>query len=1438
VQKLKHSRLLPITGLILGMLVWLGNNANPPTGNTGAPLFNGNCNSCHNGGGFNGMITVTGFPATAAPDVLYDINVTMQVTNGAPVKAGMQLVVVDANNDNCGNLSEAVAELGTEFLATREYMEHRGGKNISGGTVSWDFQWRSPVSVPGNTVKVYYIVNLCNGNGGSGGDTPIWDNLTFPFSGPPPVTATISNTVNPSCNGSNNGSITVEPGGGTPPYTYLWTGGGQTTQTAINLTAGTYTVTVTASAGTGSATASATLTQPPVMTLSTSVSGSVTCVTDATATATAGGGTPGYTYLWSDGQTTNVATFDQVGIYSVMATDANGCTKVATANITGNTTPPVANAGPNGELTCAITQIQLNASGSSTGPNFTYAWTTVAGNIVSGHTTLTPTVNACGSYILTVTNTTNGCTASASTSVTCNTAQPNATATGDTITCTNSTVTLQGNSTTPGATFRWSGPGIIPGNQDQQNPTVDLAGLYTLTVTDPANGCTKTATATVNENTTLPTAIGSVSGQLTCAVSSVQLNLSTNASNPTFEWSGPNGFSSSIANPNVNAPGDYFGTVTNTANGCKGFDTVTVEQNIAPPGAGASAVGQINCVNDTVQLLGNSPLAPNVTYLWTGHNFSSNLQNPVTDTAGTYTLTVTGNANGCTSSAVATVVNNTVAPFDSIVPPGNLNCNNSSIQLNGTPSSQGPNFDYLWTAKEGGHIVSGDTLLTPVVDSIGKYFLLVTNTDNGCTALDSVVVNQSPSVTANISAFTNVSCHGGSNGSATVSGAGGNGTFSYLWSNGETTASVTGLAAGTYVAVVTDGENCTASVSATITQPNALLANASATGETANGANNGTATANPSGGTPGYTYAWSNGGTTQTITNLAPGSYTVNVTDMNGCTAIQTVTVNAFGCSLQALDTFKNVTCNGAHDGTATVTLTGATNPVSYAWSNGASTQSVSNLAPATYTVSILDGNNCPAVLSITIAEPPVLSANTSATGVTANGATDGTATANPTGGTPGYSYLWSNNETTQTITGLAPGAYTVVVTDDNDCTSTQTVNVAAFNCALSAVISSANVLCFGAADGQATIAVSNGTLPYTYLWSNGSTTQTVTNLAAGTYTAIATDAAGCVIAQSVNITQPAPLVATLISVQNVLCPHDMNGGAEIAVTGGTQPILITWPGGNMGNLGVGSYTVSVTDANNCTTTVSFTIIATDNEGPTVTCPSNIQACGVGVVNYGTPTTADNCGLVGAPVVISGQASGSFFDLGTWLVVYQAADFSGNTGTCSFSIVVHGEPEIVIDETAHDVNGQGVGAISITPVGSGGYTFAWTKDGQPFASTEDLTDLNAGTYVLILTDINGCTASTPPIVISNMVGTSEPGLSGSVRLWPNPAHSAIHLEIIDLDVIAGCIVDLRGGLVRQIQPSELSGEIEIRQLPEGMYCLKISTANGRVLSLKFVKTGN
>ncbi|HAD14218.1 MAG TPA: hypothetical protein DCF33_17470, partial [Saprospirales bacterium] len=409
-----------------------------------------------------------------------------------------------------------------------------------------------------------------------------------------------------------------------------------------------------------------------------------------------------------------------------------------TVNIPGNTTPPQAVASAPSEINCFSPQVQLSGQGSSTGNNFTYLWTTTNGNIVSGNNTLSPTVNQCGTYVLTVTNTINGCTASASATPNCEINPPNASATGGVITCGTPTITLLGNSTTPGVSYQWSGPGIEPNNQYQQNPNVLFPGIYTLTVTNPENGCTKTAVALVDLDITPPTAIGSVSGTLTCLVTSVSLNLTSNASNAIYGWTGPNGFSANIPNPDVTVGGDYFGTVTNTVNGCVGYDTIAVISNTTPPGASAFASGQLTCLADSVTLSGNSPAAPNVTYAWTGNNVNSSLRNIVAYEPGAYTLVVTGTINGCTSSAVVNVAENTTIPFDSIVRPPNLNCNNASVQLNATPSSQGPNFKYLWTAKEGGHIVSGDTTLTPVVDSIGKYFLKITNIDNGCTSLDSV----------------------------------------------------------------------------------------------------------------------------------------------------------------------------------------------------------------------------------------------------------------------------------------------------------------------------------------------------------------------------------------------------------------------------------------------------------------------------------------------------------------------------------------------------------------------------------------------------------------------------------------------------------------------------------------------------------------------------
>jgi hypothetical protein len=1588
-KSFNKSRILPLTGLFLGALVWLANNANPPNAYTGAPFDNGTCNSCHGGGSYTATASIDGLPGTISPNTTYPLTLTVTPTAGSPVKAGFQLVAVQGNNANAGSLAAGNSQTGVETFNGRQYLEHRNGKLFGGNPVSWTFNWTSPASSSGNTVTFYYIANICDGNGNTSGDIAYSFNETYPFSGPPPITASISSTTNVTCNGGANGSATVEPAGGTSPYTYHWNNN-QTTQTAINLAAGTYTVTVTGASGSGTVTATAVITQPPAIVVSASATGTITCIqTTATGTASASGGNGGFTFDWSNGSTGSPITFTAGGVYTVTATDNQGCTKTSTVTVAANIIQPNAVATAGGTLSCAQTTVSVNGTGSSTGTNISYSWTTTDGHIVSGTNNINAVVNQAGTYELVVTNSVNGCTKSASTTVTTTATPPNATAGGGVLTCTNPSINLTGNSTTPGVTFSWTGPGGF--TSGQQNPSVSVSGVYTLLVTNPANNCTATATATVTANNTPPVVTATPGATITCSNPTAQLSASAGAGTFTYAWSGPNNFTSTQQNPTVSAGGTYILTVTSGSNGCASTASAsqsanttlpgvtasggtiscitpsvtinavsgtsgvtyswtgpsnftssaqnpsvstagtyavvvknpvnnctstatavvngdiippnatasagptitcvttssqviagsttsgatfawtgpnnftssqptatvstggtylltvtgpnsctstasaTVSQNTALPGAGATG-GVINCVNPNVTLMGTTSGAQ-PGFAWSGPGgISSTQQNYTVTTPGAYSLVVTDGVNGCTSTASATVTSNTTPPVAAASVPGNLNCHNATIQINGTASSQGNSFTYLWTTTNG-HIVSGANTLTPVVDQGGTYALLVTNTDNSCTATVAATVIQNPPVVASITSITGVACNGNSNGAATAAGTGGNGAFSYLWSSGATTATASSLAAGTYVVTITDGENCTSTVSAVVAQPDPLAANAVATSETALGANNGTATAVPAGGTPPYLYTWNNGGTTPTITGLSPGSYTVSVTDTHGCSSIQTVTVNSFNCTISSALTSSNVICFGAANGTAALAVTGAANPITYTWSTGATTPAISGLGPGTYTVQIMDGNGCPATQSTVITEPPVVSVNANATNLTGVGTNNGTATAAPTGGTAPYLFLWSTGATTSMISNLSPGAYTVTVADANSCTAVQTVNVNPFNCALTASSTTVNVACNGGTDGLATVTLSGGTSPITYVWSNGATTPTISNLAAGLYTATLTDGVGCIINQSVTITQPSALSANATA-QNVPCPESQTGSITVTTSGGIPPYNYTWSSGNGTNLGVGNYAFTITDAHGCTSSHSVSIVSTDVTPPTLVCPNSTSLCGVQAVNYPAPTASDNCSLAGAsPVLTSGQASGTSFPIGATTQVFKITDASGNTSTCSFTVTVNAQPTVALTAQTDDVNGAGNGSIKINVTGgSGTFAYQWTKDGTSFSNSENLNGLHEGSYVLVVTDANGCTATLPAVVIKTVVGTFDPGTSISFRLMPNPANTSFRVQMDGFQVTSAQIADLRGRLVQEIQPDDLATGVDVNQLPTGLYFLRMQTQSGQWLVVKWVKS--
>lgn len=1493
-----RARLLHFSGLILGVLVWLANSGNPPNGLTGAP-FDGHCNGCHGGGNFNGSVSVDGLPGSILPNTVYPLTITLTPSSGNPNRGGFQLVVVDDNNANSGNLANANAQSGTEFSGGREYLDHRNPKLFGGNPISWAFNWTSPASAGGNMVNFYFIGNFCDGTGGTNGDVPIDNFISIPFGGGgPAINAEISSSTNVTCFGGNNGSATVTATGGTPPLSYLWNNG-QTQATAVNLSAGTYTVTV--SGGT-TATATVVITQPANLNVSASVSGQISCnVPAVNVTANVSGGTGPYNYAWSNGDNFNPASYTTTGAGSVTITDDHGCTRTANFTVNGNTAAPTASASASGTFTCANPTMTLSGAGSATGANISYLWFSGGGGtIVSGGTTLSPTVSGCGTYTLQVRNATNGCTSTASVTPPCSIVLPNLTATGNTITCAASNVpisassttpgvsyswvgpngftsalpspsvsvagtytvtatnpangctrsaavtvtngvappgasavggtltcaapllTLQGNSPTSGVTYNWTGPGITTPNL--QNPVVSMPGTYTVVVTNPSNGCTSSATAVVSQDILSPGATA-VGGVLTCAAPTVTLSGGAATPGATFSWVGPNGFASNLQNPVVNAAGTYTLTATTPSNGCTSTATATVTANQQAPGATAVG-GTLTCATPSINLNGGSS-AGTVTYTWIGPNgFASNLPNPSVTTAGTYTLTVLNTANGCTSTATAVVNTNTSAPTAAAVG-GTLTCTTTTTALGG--SSTTPGVTYAWTGPGGFTSV----LQNPTVSLAGTYTLTVRNPANGCTATATATVvnnNTPPGATATGGTLTCAATTVTLSGNSPTAGA----IYTWTGPNGYTSNLQNPVVsvAGNYLLTATNPVNgCTTTATAVVTQPSALQVAVTTTQQVVVGANDGSATAVPSGGTPAYTYIWSTNQTTATITGLAPGTYTVTIRDANNCTAVQTANVNAVNCALSTTITSANVSCQGAANGSAAVNVSGASGTVTYAWSNSATTAAVSNLSPGTYTVTTTDALLCSQVQNVAISEPPVLVANAMATGQTVVGQNNGTASAAPTGGTPPYSYLWSNNQTTSSISGLAPGGYTLSLTDFNGCTIVQTVSVSALVCALSAAVSTEAVSCFGGTNGTATASIAGANGAATYLWSTGATNLAITGLVAGTYTVTAMDASGCSSTATGMVNQPQPLQATATVLNNVACPLDPSGQVSITVIGGTAPYLVPGPVGYP----AGTYNLVVTDALGCTASAGFSIVSTDTQPPSISCPVSATACENSTVFYTLPMVSDNCAPGPQLALLSGQPSGSQFNVGVTTQVFRATDGSGNTATCSFLVTVNPLP-VVAFVAAPDTNNIGRGTIQLT-VSSGvpPYTFVWQKNGQFYSNEEDLSNLGAGTYQVEVTDANGCKKLQAPIVISNIVGAQEPDWLAALKLFPNPASEVLYLEAGGLELVAVRILTTQGRLVQNILPTNGLREIPVGNLPAGMYYLQVRTKEGGQGLLKWVK---
>ncbi len=1269
-------------------------------------------------GSSDGSATVSSVGGTAPYSYLWDDGQTTAMA-GSLSAGSYTVTVTDANG--CTETQSATVTEPTALTSTLTSMNalcngsSDGSATVSsvGGTAPYSYLWDDgqTTAMAGSLSAGSYTVTVTDANGCT-------ETQSATVTEPTALTSTLT-SMNALCNGSSDGSATVSSVGGTAPYSYLWDDG-QTTAMAGSLSAGSYTVTVTDANGC-TETQSATVTEPTALT-STLTSMNALCngSSDGSATVSSVGGTAPYSYLWDDGQTTAMAGSLSAGSYTVTVTDANGCTETQSATVTEPTA-----------LTSTLTSMNALCNGSSDGSAtvssvggtapYSYLWD-------DGQTTAMAGSLSAGSYTVTVTDA-NGCTETQSATVT----EPTA------LTSTLTSMNALCNGSSDGSATVSSVGGTAPYSylwDDGQTTAMAgslSAGSYTVTVTD-ANGCTETQSATVTEPTALTSTLTSMNA-LCNGSSDGSATVSSVGGTAPYSYLWDDGQTTAMAG-SLSA-GSYTVTVTD-ANGCTETQSATVTEPTALTSTLTSMNALCNGSSDgsaTVSSVGGT--AP-YSYLWDDGQTTAMAGSL---SAGSYTVTVT-DANGCTETQSATVTEPTA--LTSTLTSMNALCNGSS-DGSATVSSVGGTapYSYLWD--------DGQTTAMAGSLSAGSYTVTVTDA-NGCTETQSATVTEPTALTSTLTSM-NALCNGSSDGSATVSSVGGTAPYSYLWDDGQTTAMAGSLSAGSYTVTVTDANGCTETQSATVTEPTALTSTLTSMNALCNGSSDGSATVSSVGGTAPYSYLWDDGQTTAMAGSLSAGSYTVTVTDANGCTETQSATVTE-PTALTSTLTSMNALCNGSSDGSATVSSVGGTAPYSYLWDDGQTTAMAGSLSAGSYTVTVTDANGCTETQSATVTEPTALTSTLTSMNALCNGSSDGSATVSSVGGTAPYSYLWDDGQTTAMAGSLSAGSYTVTVTDANGCTETQSATVTEPT-ALTSTLTSMNALCNGSSDGSATVSSVGGTAPYSYLWDDGQTTAMAGSLSAGSYTVTVTDANGCTETQSATVTEPTALTSTLTSM-NALCNGSSDGSATVSSVGGTAPYSYLWDDGQTtamaGSLSAGSYTVTVTDANGCTETQSATV--TEPTALTSTLTSMNALCN------GSSDGSATVSSVGGTAPYSylwddGQTTAMAGSLSAGSYTVTVTDANGCTETQSATVT---EPTALIVSAGLDDTICAGDFVTLN--GTGADTYIWDNtlvtDATPFSPSA------TATYTVTGTDANGCNATDQVIVTVNALPTVDAGFDVSV----------------------------------------------------------------------------
>lgn len=949
---------------------------------------------------------------------------------------------------------------------------------------------------------------------------------------------------------------------------------------------------------------------------------------------------------------------------------------------------------------CGLSDGEIAATGQGSAP-WDYVWANSVGTIIATHNNVNGTDSigslAAGNYSLTVTDNL-GC--SVALSITVNgVATATAVAANSGPFCVGQTISLT--SSNGGTGYSWNGPGGY--TSTAQNPTlggatIAMAGNYSVTVTY-GPGCTATDVTNVVVNA------GPVPAILPAVVSicnGASATLTASGGN-TYAWSTLASTAAITVSPVLTT--SYTVTVTD-ANFCTASVARSVTVNALPTAIINPAVVAIcNGASATLTASGGT------NYLWSNASSTAAISvSPIITT--TYTVTVT-DANTCTATASRIVTVNPL-PTAIINPAVVAICNGNSAALTASGGTS-----YLWNNAA----ISAAITVSPNLTTI--YTVTVTDA-NTCTATASRTVTVNPLPIAMINPTIVAICNGAS---TTLTASGGT---SYLWSDASITAAITvsPITTTTYDVTVTDANTCTGTTSRTVTvNPLPIPIINPAAISICNGAS---VTLTAGGGT---NYLWSNAAITTTISvsPIITTTYDVTVTDANLCTATTSSTVTVNQLPIAIINPAVSTICNGA---SATITASGGTN---YLWSDASITAAIT-VSPAitsSYSVTVTDANTCTATASRTVTVIPTMNLSTAITDVACNGGSTGAIDLTVSSGLSPYTFLWNDAALTEDRNNIAAANYSVTVTDNAGCTATSSTTVSEPT-VLNFTETHTNVLCNGGSSGSIDVTANGGTLPYTYLWNDAVISEDRNNIPTGNYSVTVSDNHLCSASLAVNISEPTAFAIAETHV-DVPCGLVNAGSIDITLGGATLPYTYLWNDAviteDRTTIPVGNYSVTATDNNACSISISVTIASL--AGLVISETHTDALC-----NAGNSGTIDVTLTGNAPpfTYLWNDAIATEDRTNLLAGVYSVTATDANTCLITLSVTINEPSALAITEMHTNAlcNGGSSGTIDITTsAATAPYTYLWNDA----ITTEDRTSITAGNYSVTVRDLNLCSAS-------------------------------------------------------------------------------------------------